>query len=92
MLPNGEVVNFYLVVPLTAAEAQWKREVGAEKSIFYMVGSKEEGGDNIAVDYAISTFRPCAVDDLGVRSALENEQSEEEEEDDDDDDDDEEKE
>lgn len=70
-LPSGETVNLYLVVPLSSAEAQWKREVGAENSIFHFVGSKEEGRDSVAVDYVISTFRPCAVDDLGIRVALE---------------------
>eukprot|EP01033_Poteriospumella_lacustris_P011462 gene11462-8156_t len=43
---NGNTVNFYVVVPLTPAEAQWKREVGAAKSIHYIVGNKREYPEN----------------------------------------------
>jgi hypothetical protein len=66
ILENGIRINFYLMVPLTAAEAQWKRQVGAENSIHYIVGSKEEGGDAVMVDYVIDPLRPCCVDDLGA--------------------------
>ncbi len=64
---KGQMVNFYLVVPLTTAEAQWKREVGASESIYYIVGSKAIGGNHVMVDYVIDHSRPCAVEDLHCR-------------------------
>lgn len=67
VIVNGSRVNFYLVIPLTAAEAAWKREVGAAQSIYYIVGSKAEGGGNVMVDYVIDPARPCAVTDLGAK-------------------------
>lgn len=57
---DGEKVNFYLVVPVTAAEAAWKREVGIEDSLFYAVGSKEES-ESVCIDYVIDPNRKCAV-------------------------------
>lgn len=70
-IPVGNnVVNLYLVVPLTPAEAAWKREVGAARSIYYVVGSKAEGGDSVMIDYVIDVNRPCAVDDLNGRAAV----------------------
>lgn len=63
-------VNFYLVVPLTPDEAAWKREVGAENSIYYIVGSKALGGDNVLVDYIIDPRRGCAVRDMRGRERV----------------------
>lgn len=70
---NGTQVNFYLVCPLTSAEAQWKRDVGAENSIYFIVGSKKIGGDNVLVDYVIDAKRPCCVDDLNAPDMIDNE-------------------
>jgi hypothetical protein len=66
VLPDGSFINFYLTVPLTSEEAAWKRAVGAADSIYYAVGSKEVGGDAIAIDYIIDPSRPCAVIDLNL--------------------------
>lgn len=88
---NGNTVNFYVVVPLTPAEAQWKREVGAAKSIHYIVGNKREYPENVLVDYVIDASRPCCVEDLHCREyfdTLEDEESEEDGDDDGDEDDD----
>jgi hypothetical protein len=63
-------VNFYLVVPLTPDEAAWKREVGAAASIYYIVGSKAIGGENVLVDYVIDPGRGCAVRDMGGRGRV----------------------
>ena len=65
-------VNFYVVIPITTAEATWKREMGAEKSIYYVVGSQEEGGDDVLIDYVIDPARPCTVDDLNCREIFDN--------------------
>jgi hypothetical protein len=67
---NDERVNFYVVVPLTAAEAQWKREVGAANSIHHIVGSKAIGGENVMVDYIIDAKRPCAIEDLQAKGIV----------------------
>lgn len=75
-------VNFYVVVPLTSAEAQWKRDVGAANSIYYIVGNKREYPQNVAVDYVIDASRPCAVEDLHLREYFENLSDEEDEEED----------
>lgn len=69
---NGNTVNFYVVVPLTPAEAQWKREVGAAKSIHYIVGNKREYPENVLVDYVIDASRPCCVEDLQCREYFDN--------------------
>ena len=90
---DGTFVNLYLVVPLTAAEAAWKREVGAVNSIYYIVGSKALGGEHVLVDYIIDPKRPCCVTDLNCREIYDNlpheqdeeEESEDEESDDEDD-------
>ena len=82
---NGNTVNFYVVVPLTPAEAQWKREVGAAKSIHYIVGNKREYPENVLVDYVIDASRPCCVEDLQCREYFDNIEDEESEEDGDDD-------
>lgn len=86
---DEEIVHFYLVIPLTAAEAAWKREVGIEDSLFYAVGSKEIGGDDVLIDYIIDPRRRCAVTDLGARerfanlvNAMEDDEDYEDEEDD----------
>lgn len=82
---DGKRVNFYLVVPLTPAEAQWKREVGAEKSIYYIVGNKRAYPENVLVDYVIDSSRPCAVTDLNCREHFDNLAEGEEGDDEDDD-------
>lgn len=69
---HGSFVNFYLVIPLTAAEAAWKREVGASNSIYYIVGSKALGGEHVLVDYVIDPNRPCCVTDLNCREVYDN--------------------
>lgn len=61
-------VNYFLVVPLTLAEAQWKREAGAENSIYYIVGNKRKYPENVLVDYVIDPYRQCAVTDLACRN------------------------
>ena len=58
------VVRFLMVVPLTQAEAQWKRDVGAANSIFYVLGDKQSHPDSIVIGYVIDPLRPCAVEDL----------------------------
>jgi hypothetical protein len=63
ILPQNVFVNFLLVVPVTLAEADWKRRVGAANSIYFMVGDKENDPE-IAVGYVIDPLRPCAVEDL----------------------------
>ncbi len=73
-------VNFYLVIPITAAEATWKREMGAEKSIYYVVGSQEEAGDDVFIDYIIDASRPCTVDDLNCREIFDNQSIQDEDE------------
>lgn len=83
---NGNIVNFYVVVPLTPAEAQWKREVGAANSIHYIIGNKREYPENVLVDYIIDASRPCCVEDLQCRDYFDNLENEESEDDDDDDD------
>lgn len=80
---DGTFVNLYLVVPLTAAEAAWKREVGASNSIYYIVGSKALGGEHVLVDYIIDPKRPCCVTDLNCREIYDNLKQEEYEEDED---------
>jgi hypothetical protein len=60
-------VQFLLVVPVTSAEAAWKREVGIEASLYYCIGSKAIGGENVMIDYVIDPQRPCAVTDLGAK-------------------------
>jgi hypothetical protein len=78
-------VQFLLVIPVTAAEAAWKREVGIESSLYYCIGSKAIGGDAIMVDYVIDPLRPCAVEDLGAREVFaEGEHDEDNDEDDND--------
>lgn len=69
---NNTRVTFYVVIPITTAEATWKREMGAEKSIYYVVGSQEEGGDDVLIDYVIDPNRPCTVDDLNCREIFDN--------------------
>jgi hypothetical protein len=71
---NGTKVNFYSVMPLTDSEASWKRTVGIERSLYYIIGSKAIGGENIMVDYVINPSRPCAVDDLGAVERYGNEE------------------
>jgi hypothetical protein len=73
-------VNFYLVIPITAAEATWKREMGAEKSIYYVVGSQKEAGDDVFIDYIIDPTRPCTVDDLNCREIFDNQSIQEDDE------------
>ena len=84
--PEGHRVNLLVVIPLTAAEAAWKREVGAQNSIHYIVGSKAMGGDNVAVDVVIDPHRPCAVNDLHIPEELAAQSGDEEEENEDNDD------
>jgi hypothetical protein len=60
-------VQFLLVVPVTSAEAAWKREVGIDASLYYCIGSKAIGGENVMIDYVIDPQRPCAVMDLGAK-------------------------
>uniref|UniRef100_A0A7S3ZBT6 Suppressor of fused-like domain-containing protein n=1 Tax=Lotharella globosa TaxID=91324 RepID=A0A7S3ZBT6_9EUKA len=60
---KGSKVNFYLVIPVTTAEAQWKRDVGAARSIFHIVGDRRINA-NIPIDYVISPHRLCSVVDL----------------------------
>lgn len=62
-------INFYIMIPLTALEAQWKREVGAENSIYYIIGSKATS-QAVMVDYVIDPARPCAVEDLNARQVF----------------------
>ena len=61
---QNERVNFLVVVPLTPGEAQWKREVGAAQSIFFVVGSRAIGGEAVLIDYVIDAHRACVVEDL----------------------------
>jgi hypothetical protein len=58
-----EFVNFLLCVPLTAAEAQWKRDVGIVKSLYYVVGDSTVN-PAIPIPYIIDPSRKCAVVDL----------------------------
>eukprot|EP00981_Chlorochromonas_danica_P001603 scaffold344_cov178-Ochromonas_danica.AAC.12 len=81
-------VQFYLVVPVTAAEAQWKREDGFYNSLAYVIGTKEECPD-LYIDYVINPARPCAVEDLGAKALVPVDDSDDEEDDDEDDDEDE---
>jgi hypothetical protein len=37
------------------------------RSIYYIVGSKGVGGENVAVDYVIDSNRQCAVEDMKLR-------------------------
>lgn len=67
---NGKQVNFLLCVPVTAAEAQWKREVGVADSVWYFIGDRRVN-DEIPVDYVIDAQRPCCVEDLGYREKTE---------------------
>lgn len=67
LIVKKQRINLYLVVPLTGAEMDWKREVGAEKSVYNFVGSRANGHDEVMVDSIINPTRPCAVEDLGAR-------------------------
>jgi len=60
-----QIVNFLLVIPVTDAEAQWKREVGIERSLYYVLGDTKIN-PNIPIDYVINQFRPCCVEDLDM--------------------------
>lgn len=62
-------VNFLLVVPITAKEAQWKRDVGVEASIYHMVGERAVNGE-IPCDYVIDAKRKCCVE-AGYRAKIE---------------------
>ena len=65
---GNEYVNFYVVVPPTAAEAQWKRDVGADNSIYHLLAPP---GVTAPFPAVIDSHRPCAVRDLGLRDRLE---------------------
>ena len=56
-------VNLFMAIPLTTAEAAWRRKVGADNSIFYIFGDKSYG-DHIHIWNVIEPSRPCTVDDL----------------------------
>ena len=62
--PMTTCINFWLVVPITTAEHDWKKRVGIEDSIFYVVGDKREHPENVAIDYITDPQRKCAVNDL----------------------------
>jgi hypothetical protein len=60
---GGTPVRVLMVIPLTSAEAQWKRDVGSRASIFFVLGDKEHY-DHIRIGYVIEPARPCCVEDL----------------------------
>tara|TARA_A100001015_G_scaffold207242_1_gene231751 strand:- start:395 stop:1114 length:720 start_codon:yes stop_codon:yes gene_type:complete len=62
--PMTICINFWLVVPITTAEHDWKKRVGIEDSIFYVVGDKREHPESVAIDYITDPRRKCAVNDL----------------------------
>ena len=58
---DGLAVRYYYVLPLTAAEAAWKRRAGAA-ALYSAVGAKKPG-NAVAIDYIIDNARACAVED-----------------------------
>mmetsp|Transcript_26306 Transcript_26306/g.63393 ORF Transcript_26306/g.63393 Transcript_26306/m.63393 type:complete len:418 (-) Transcript_26306:150-1403(-) len=62
-------VNFLLVVPVTSAEAQWKREVGIQNSLYYAVGDQRVN-PTVPISYVINQNRPCCVQDLNLPGRL----------------------
>lgn len=63
-LPDERIINLYLVVPITTAEAAWKVHAGADRSLNLITGFKNEN-EHAVIDYIIDSFRPCAVESLG---------------------------
>lgn len=78
---TSTIVNFYLVLPLTTAEAQWKRDKGFNASLAYIIGNKQEAteDDSVLIDFIIDPLRPCAVDDLHCLEGFDAPMTEEEE-------------
>lgn len=58
---DGLAVRYYYVLPLTAAEAAWKRRAGAA-ALYSAVGAKKPW-NTVAIDYIIDNGRACAVAD-----------------------------
>ena len=56
---DGLAVRYYYVLPLTAAEAAWKRRAGAA-ALYSAVGAKKPG-NAVAIDYIIDNARARAL-------------------------------
>ena len=70
---DGLAVRYYYVLPLTAAEAAWKRRAGAA-ALYSAVGAKKPG-NKVAIDYIIDNARACAVEDGKCDARYEAEQA-----------------
>ena len=70
---DGLAVRVYYVLPLTAAEAAWKRRAGAA-ALYSAVGAKKPW-NTVAIDYIIDNGRACAVTDGKCDARYEAEQA-----------------
>jgi len=59
-----ERVNFLVVLPLTSAEARWKKVCGMQKSIYKIL-------DEVGIEFrVINPMRPCFVNEIGLPKIL----------------------